>query len=245
MGWDTLLDDLTDFALSLLRLPETERTGQALFDDQTWFLHTWSRDKSVSSSGQIPVPPPRNKALHPTGCDISGAYIQFQFKLGDTIDVKKVPALSQFQVRVTGDAAYELCLVELEDHWRVDTHDFQGSPREPHALIHFQRGGHSQDAWAAKANYVPGPALPQRAGDDYWQALLQSPGPRVPFLPLCPILAIDYVIGQHDGDIWDRLRNSSEYRTIVGHAQERLWLPFFEGLSSEGLRRRWLGPMLL
>ena len=245
MSWDNLPEELTAFAVVLLASPETERTGRALLAAQSWFLHTWSRERSIISSEPIPIPPPRDKALHPQGCDISGADIRFEFRLGNNIDADKLPALSQFQVRVTGDAIYAQCLVELEDHWRVDTHDFSGTPREPHPLIHFQRGGHAQDAWAGNVNYVPGPALPQQAGGAVWQALLQSPGPRVPFPPLCPILAIDYVISQHDGAIWLKLRNTPEYRELISTAQARLWIPFFEALASDGVRRRWLGPVLI
>lgn len=245
MSWDTLPDELTAFAMLLAALPETELTGQGLLVAQTWFLHTWSREKSIRSFDPIPIPPPRDKALHPHGCALSGADIQFQFILGDNIDTEMLPALSQCQVRVTGDVAYEQCLVKLEDHWRVDTHDFSGTPREPHPLIHFQRGGHAQDAWAGSINYVPGPTLPQQGGGAMWQGLLQSPGPRVPFPPLCPMLAIDYVIGQHDGHIWLRLRNTPEYRDLISTAQGRLWIPFFDALSTDLVRRRWLGPVLI
>jgi hypothetical protein len=58
------------------------------------------------------------------------------------------------------------------------------------------------------------------------------------------MLAIDFVIGQHDGDVWDRLRGLAEYRSIIKHAQDRLWIPFFDALALDGFRRRWLGSVL-
>jgi hypothetical protein len=75
--------------------------------------------------------------------------------------------------------------------------------------------------------------------------LLQSPGPRIPLLPMCPILAIDFAIGQHDGLVWRRLRGVPEYLRIVQNAQMRLWAPFFDALSSPDTRRRWVGPFLI
>lgn len=55
---------------------------------------------------------------------------------------------------------------------------------------------------------------------------MQSPGPRVPVIPLDPILAIDFCLSQNDGVIWRRLRNFPEYLDLIESAQTRLWLPF-------------------
>ena len=244
MSWETIPEELAAFGEQLRRVPESERTGEVLLRLYTGLEHSWQRNRTLVSALPVPVPTPRNVGLHPVGCELSGAEMRFEFDLGPDIANTRLPVLAQFQVRVTGDADYNHCLVELEDHWRVDTHNFAGTPREPHPLIHFQRGGHAQDGWAGSLNYVPGRALPRRDDAGYWQALLQSPGPRIAFPPLCPMLAIDFVIGQHDGDVWDRLRSLAEYRRIIKHAQDRLWIPFFDGLALDGYRRRWLGSML-
>jgi hypothetical protein len=62
---------------------------------------------------------------------------------------------------------------------------------------------------------------------------------------MCPILAIDFAIGEHNGLIWRRLRGTPEYANFIRHAQKRLWKPFFDALADEKQRRFWLGPVLL
>ena len=74
---------------------------------------------------------------------------------------------------------------------------------------------------------------------------MQSPGPRVPVLPLDPILAIDFCLSQNDGMVWRRLQNVPEYLMIVEGAQRRLWEPFFAALQDPAFRRTWFGPSLL
>jgi hypothetical protein len=244
VNWETFLVELDGFAGQLLTLEETQLTAQALLAARVWFDHTW-REGRLSSSDAIPVPTPRKKGLHPNNSELSSAEMSFQFELGEGIANSKLPAIAQFQVRVVGAAEFPNCIVELEDHWRVDTHNFEGEPREPHPLFHFQRGGYAQDAWSGGAAFVPGAGLPNRADDGYWRSLMQSPSPRIPVPPLCPMLAIDYVIGQHDGDVWTQLHNKPEYRQLVASAQRRLWLPFFEALSSAEMRARWLGSIWL
>jgi len=73
---------------------------------------------------------------------------------------------------------------------------------------------------------------------------MQSPGPRIPMLPLDPILAIDFCLSQSDGLIWRRLRNLPEYLSVIEDAQTRLWQPFFEKLQETAFRKMWLGPLL-
>jgi hypothetical protein len=62
---------------------------------------------------------------------------------------------------------------------------------------------------------------------------------------MCPILAIDFAISQHDGGVWRRLRAVPEYLGIVEKAQLRLWTPFFDALTSRQGRRRWIGPLII
>lgn len=244
MSWDTFADDLLLLAEELRKCEPTERTGERLLAIHGSLKHSWIMRRRMACQLQgIPLPPPRNHGLHPKGCEIHEADIQFEFELGNQFDQERIPVLSSFQVCVRGIAAYDAHLVELEDHWRVDTHIFGNDSRESHPFIHFQRGGHAQTAFAGQPNFVPGPGLPE-ARDD-WRALLQSPGPRIPIPPLCPLLAIDFVIAQHDGVVWAALRNSPEYLAIISRAQSRLWAPFFEGLAGEQFRRKWLGQLLV
>lgn len=242
--WDSLPEDLAALATQLARFESTERTAHSLRTLQRAFENDWRTNRRIKCATSIPIPVPRDKALFPVGCDLLDAEIRFDFRLGEGFAVGELPGRCEFQVCVNGHVEYEGCIVDLQDHWRVDTHDFGGEPREPHAYIHFQRGGHAQDAWSGARSFVPGPELPRRE-DDYWRSLLQSPGPRVPFLPVCPVLALDYVIGQHDGDVWTNLRRETEYRHLIANAQARIWGPFFESLADPARRRKWLGSMLV
>jgi hypothetical protein len=246
MAWDTFPRELGDFAEILARLSETEQTANALLTRIGAFENTWRKGRLLESGAGIQIPSPRNKALHPRSCEVIDAEISFFFELGADIETDLFPAQFDFQVRVRGIAKYDVSEVELEDHWRVDTHKILTAERpwEPHPKVHFQRGGHAQDSFAQNPDFLPGQQLPRNL-DGPWRSLLQSPGPRIPFPPSCPVIAIDYVIGQHDGIVHRKLRESPEYRAIVSRAQSRLWTPFFRGLAdSPRVRQTWLGDVL-
>lgn len=192
----------------------------------------------------MPIPAPRDKNILPGGCDLGEAFLAFQFSFDESYEALSI--CTHFQVKVTGLLDHDDSVLELEDHWRVDNAnaDERDKSNEVHPLIHFQRGGHSQVDFCKQPFFVPGAKLPKNEGD-YWRALLQSPGPRIPCPPMCPILAIDFVIGQHDGILWRRLRQSPEYSAIIRESQERLWDPYFTELADASTRRKWIGPWLL
>lgn len=261
MSWNQLPAELNFLADELNKERETELTAQALKDLHKVFRHDWQTSSHIETpSGGVPIPPPRDQALHPVGCEISEAFVYFQFHLGD--EKLQFPSRADFQVRVLGYLNLPNSLVELEDHWRVDTDIFARPkakeseklkgpdenkpkpPKEPHPLFHFQRGGHAQNNFAQKLGFVPGQDLPGRPAE-VWRGLLQSPGPRVPIPPMCPVLAIDFAIGQHDGRVWRRLRNKPEYLNIIRKAQARLWEPFFQALSDAKSRRELIGPLVI
>ena len=244
MSWDSLPEEMRLFAVELRKDTATELTGQSLLSIYGALDYKWRTQRTMKTDSPLPIPPPRDKGLHPERCKVHAAHLSFRFVLGPRFDQDKLPAVTELQVRVEGLADYEHCVVQLEDHWRVDTHAFKETPREPHPLIHFQRGGYEQDAWARRPNYVPGRALPALSSN-YWDGLLQSPGPRIPMPPLCPMLAIDFVIAQHDGTIWGRLRDNPEYRQLIRASQRRLWDPLFDALSNTEIRQRWLGPIAI
>jgi hypothetical protein len=176
--------------------------------------------------------------------------LSFAFELGECDP--GFPDLAVFQVRVESLYAIPSGTVDLQDHWRVDTDTFANPKRvrpegakqskEPHPYYHYQRGGHAQDEFAGQPNFVPGQDLP---ATQKWKALGQGPSPRIPVLPMCPILAIDFSIGEHNGLIWRRLRGEPEYANFIRLAQARLWEPFFAALADPKQRRFWLGPFLL
>jgi hypothetical protein len=248
MVWDRLPAELAELADQLRNEPSTEQTADFIYTYRGKFESDWRAGRSLRTEVEgAPIPPPRNQGLHPNRCSVSEAYIQFEFHLGSIAeDADNFPQRADFQIRVVGTLDLPDSLVELEDHWRVDTHLYAGAgePKEPHPHFHFQRGGHAQDGFAARGGFVPGEALPPRGGES-WRGLLQSPGPRIPLPPMCPILAIDFAIAQHDGLIWRRLRELPEYLGIVQKAQQRLWTPFFDALASFKTRKRWIGPLLI
>ncbi|MES3676972.1 hypothetical protein QC589_13525 [Halomonas elongata] len=246
MCWKFFDKDISEFSKALRTSQSTVKTADALSELSSYFNSTWRSSQKVKTASRgVPIPPPKKKGLHPRGSDVEKAEINFFFELGDYFENDYMPYRSDFQVKVEGVLPLEDGFVFLEDHWRVDSHIFQDDPppREPHPYFHFQRGGHAQEDLAQGDNFVPGSSLDKVPGD--WCALMQGPCPRIPFPPHCPILAIDFAIGQHNGDVWRRLRGTPEYREIVKKAQDRLWTPFFDGLANRDFREKWMGPVLL
>jgi hypothetical protein len=226
----------------------TADTAQSLYTQLGRFKADWAAHRTVNGSN-LSIPVPRNQGLHPTGCVINTASLDFQFEWREGEDV---PWRAEYQVCAEGFLEAEDALFELQDHWRLDTDMYAPNRRnpdavepkaskEPHPLFHFQRGGYAQDAFAA-VDFLPSSPC---AITGVWKGLMQSPGPRVPILPLDPILAIDFCISQHDGIVWERLRNLPEYLSVIEDAQVRLWAPFFEALGERAFRRAWFGPSLL
>ena len=146
MPWNAFPREILEFCNALRRVPETERTADALTGLYGTFDSSWRRDRSVNSGGGIPIPPPRSKAIFPRACSIEDAELSFVFVLGDSIEQEMLPARCDFQVRVRGTASYNNAVyVELEDHWRVDTHvEAAGGeirePREPQILTSTSSG---------------------------------------------------------------------------------------------------------
>jgi len=249
MSWDSLPAQLQSFADELARQPETAATANALRAFHTKFVSLWRDEKKISAR-DVPIPVPRNQGLHPVGCTPVQAFLSFAFELGDCDP--GFPDLAVFQIRVESLLEIPSGTVELQDHWRVDT-DTYSNPRrerpegakqakEPHPYYHFQRGGHAQDEFAGQPFFVPGKDLPTAQA---WKALGQGPSPRVAVIPMCPILAIDFSIAEHNGLVWRRLRDTPEYATFIRISQDRLWLPFFDAIADKRQRRLWLGPTLL
>lgn len=242
MSWDTILSDIGTLAEQFSKEETTERASDFLRTHAGKFANDWhERRQIVAPAGGVPIPPPRDSGLHPKGCEVSEAFILFNFELGQDPQASGSPARADFQVRVVGCLLVSNDVVDLEDHWRVDTHVYSGCPStEPHPLFHFQRGGHAQDNFATHLGFVPGDGLPKANGSG-WRGLLQSPGPRIPMLPMCPVLAIDFAISQHNGTIWQRLRSIPEYSALIRVAQDRIWTPLFDSLAVRAGRRRWMG----
>lgn len=244
----SLPDELEHLGAALRPEPATRETADYIAANLGRFRNQWKKNLKVRGEA-IPMPVPRNQGLHPTGCELQAAYLDFQveWKEDDTL-----PWRAEYQVRVEGLLDAGDTLFELQDHWRLDTDMYapcrneagesaSNPSKEPHPLFHFQRGGHAQDAFT-EAGFLPGTAC---TIGGQWKSLMQSPGPRIPMLPLDPVLAIDFCLSQNDGLLWRRLRNLPEYLSVVEQAQTRLWEPFFAKLQDAAFRRSWLGPSLL
>ncbi|WP_125880871.1 hypothetical protein [Pseudomonas sp. o96-267] len=247
MSWDDLPDDLDQFASELRSHTATEVTADGLSMIMAHLKATWLTQKTMASGERgISIPPPRQKGIHPHNSVVERAELKFIFSLGADYEAQYMPRQADFQVCIGGSLVLDHCAIELEDHWRVDSHIFPPDPppREPHPYIHFQRGGHAQDSFSRQPYFVPGQDLPEMKRD-VWRGLMQFPGPRIPFPPHCPILAIDFAIGQHDGDIWKTLREQHGYRSVIKNAQSRIWAPFFDGLQNQAVRQRWMGPVFV
>lgn len=247
MPWQDFPGDFEELANALYSLEETTRTADSLRLIAGYIGASW-RTQGIAKSGPsgIDIPLPRKKALHPRLCNVQRATMHFEFELGGEFDEFRIPKRADFQICVDGFLEVKNSIVELQDHWRVDSHTFVNpeDAKEPHPYFHFQRGGHAQEAFANHESFVPGTSLPDNLQAS-WRGLMQSPGPRIPMIPHCPILAIDFAIGQHDGGVWHRLRNIQLYREIIKRAQERLWSPFFQALSQPKLRDRYFGPVFI
>lgn len=241
-AWAEVPGQLGRFASVLRRQNETRPTADYLLSQSGKFEADWNASRTLTALG-IPLPLPRDQGIHPVGSEIQACYLNARFKAAPVSDE---PIEAEFQVKVEGLLLAGDAMIELEDHWRIDTdvHATAGGKgnsegREPHPCFHFQRGGHAQDEFAAAHGFIPGAHT--NLGDGPWKALMQYPGPRIASLPFDPILALDFCIAQNDGPLWRRLRDIPEYFTVVEEAQERLWRPFCDTLSTRDGRRRWLG----
>src|SRR5688572_5388853 len=114
----------------------------------------------------VALPLPREKKLQPRGCELQNAYLSFAFRC---CEGELFPTLAEYQVRVEGYLITGDAVIELQDHWRLDTDIYAQDPtgglhmrapqesKEPHPFYHFQRGGHDQDEFAGMPNFYPGP----------------------------------------------------------------------------------------
>lgn len=243
-----LPDALERLGDALRQEPETTETADWISANLGLFRNQWATKHHVRGDA-LSLPVPRNQGLHPAGCQLHAAYLDFQFEWRED---ETLPWRAEYQIRIEGLLDAGDALFELQDHWRLDTDMYapsriqakesaSHSSKEPHPLFHFQRGGHAQTAFAA-ADFLPGAPCNIQG---QWRGLMQSPGPRIPVLPLDPILAIDFCLSQNDGLVWNRLRNIPEYLSVIEDAQSRLWRPFFSNLQDIAFRRSWFGPSLL
>ncbi|MFN4205498.1 MAG: hypothetical protein ACK4HG_03825 [Agrobacterium albertimagni] len=229
-------DAFVALAEPLARRGETEHTAAAI-QSMSGALRGAKRSNSPLI-GRLPVPLPRNQGLHPKKTELVEAEMSFNFHIQTFENVRVEDIFCEIQVCVRGLVDVGGILVELEDHWRIDTQkhsaeDGGRAPREAHPLFHYQRGGHAQDEFAAHEGFLPGPVLPKLEG---LRALMQYPGPRIAVMPMCPTLALDNVLSQHDGPLWRNLRDIPEYHNLVAQQRAMMWELYDAALRDETRR---------
>ncbi|NRP19281.1 hypothetical protein LPJGGPFB_02536 [Ensifer adhaerens] len=191
--------------------------------------------------GQVPLPLPRRQGIRPSQAIMDSATMRFSFA-GPPPDGKIEDVETEIQVCIRGRLQLAIGSVALEDHWRIDTHadhKYSSQAKEGHPQFHFQRGGHAQDDFSSGPGFVPGPAL--KAADEGWRGLMQYPGPRVAIVPMCPTAAIDYVLSQHDGRLWRRLKSDPDYSNLINQCQNRMWSMYSQALLDANRREKILG----
>lgn len=222
--------DLRELATALKREGKTDATADAL-TTLAGSLNAAAR-AGRNLVGEVPLPLPRAQGIHPQRTQLRSATLRFNFGCPTGAQVIAVEQLAvEIQVCVTGQLQIPGGWVELEDHWRIDTQAASTPghpPREAHPLFHFQRGGHAQDAFAAKPGFAPGPTSLAAGGP--WRGLMQYPGPRIAVVPMCPVSAIDFAVSQHDGPLWRRLMGNPDYARVLERSQNRTWQLYLNGL---------------
>lgn len=245
MSWGELPGRLGRLADVFRRERLSKRTADFISGEMGRFMAEWKGSRSLSAQ-LMPLPLPRDQALHPVGCQLQDCYLNFHFEASPD---SETPKCADFQLEVVGLLAAGECVIEMQDHWRIDSEPIWSNShgvtegREPHPSFHFQRGGHAQDEFARAEGFVPGAHTPLVKGP--WKSLMQYPGPRIASLPFDPVLAIDFCIAQNDGPLWRRLRAIPEYFSLIEEAQKRIWEPFLLALAQSEARRRWLGPIIV
>lgn len=240
-----IAEDLLKLEPALRREGDTVGTADAIATFGGSIRSAWRRN--VHLRGEVPLPLPRHQGIHPKQARLQSATMSFSF-LAPAIAGQPVETLrAEIQVCIKGTLELPEGEVSLEDHWRMDTHAFDDEeaegrkpPREAHPLFHFQRGGHAQDTFTATPGFVPSVDLPA-PNANRWCGLMQHPGPRVAVMPMCPTTAMDYVISQHNGLLWRKLRNIPEYGGTVERCHDRMWKLYADGLADPIRRKGLLG----
>ena len=112
---------------------------------------------------------------------------------------------------------------ELKAAWHFDRDIGSATTHQAaHPLYHFQYGGKKLEEYNEKL------------GSTF---LLDAP--RLMHPPMDGILAIDFVLSNYAGEIWQQLRLDGEYVNLVTPAFEKIWKPYFEAIASS-----WASPKI-
>lgn len=110
---------------------------------------------------------------------------------------------------------------DLLSAWHLDRHISKEGDEmcTDHPLYHFQFGGKKM-----------------REQIQEYGELLVPEAPRIAFPPMDAVLAVNFVLANFFGDQWKSLvdleEGDDEYRKLVADAQNRLWRPYAQALST-------------
>jgi hypothetical protein len=103
----------------------------------------------------------------------------------------------------------------LRSAWHLDTH-VHGKSRDVHPRFHFQFGGDRLDEF-----------------DEAIRAILVPEAPRIAFVPMDAVLAVDFVLSHYFGVLWQELRDTEpRYQRLIRTATGRYWAEYFGRLAS-------------
>lgn len=126
--------------------------------------------------------------------------------------------LRQFNTDFYVDAVQ---IIEDREHplraaWHLDTHLYSTTvSRSSHPRFHIQIGGERLDEI-----------------DDRIRGVLVPEAPRIPCAPFEAILAVDFVLSQYCGEMWDLLREDRpSYTRLRKVPMQRFWSPYFRTLA--------------
>ena len=198
---------------------------------------------------EIPVPIDNTKGACPPGSVPERCWLTIVFACWEEATPSAVFGeealdrirLAEFQVRVEGMMEAGGQVLQVQDHWRVDTHHFSEESSDPHPWVHFQRGGHALDDLVSQSNFLAGPhseALVDGTLRGDWIGWMQSASPRLAAPPMDPVCAVDFALSQHSSSLWRRLWRHPEYSKLVRAAQSELWDPWHQLLADKTKRRR-------
>lgn len=107
--------------------------------------------------------------------------------------------------------------VDLKTAWHFDRHigDAEEASKEVHPLYHIQFGGNKLSECHGNLG-----------------AMFLSDAPRIMYPPMDEILAIDFILSNYAGPVWNDLRFDGEYINLVKPAYDSLWRPYFESIAS-------------
>lgn len=113
---------------------------------------------------------------------------------------------------------------ELKTAWHFDKHiGVEGEAiGEVHPLYHLQFGGNKLTECHENLG-----------------SMFLSDAPRLMYPPMDGILAIDFILSNYAGLVWNDLRVDGEYINLVKPAYDSLWKPYFESIASS-----WANPSM-